>query len=260
MMCWNFRAKGISLRFFFFIIKNFDLGPAIFTTSCSTIYPSCKNSCINCMPFVRSCAVIKLDRLVGTDRFRFFDAHNLFGSDRRPVDRHNLCSIFISYSAAVGLSTKLKVPPVTAAADTTTTMSSPRSVEFLPRRLKSIAVSAPKTKRAKHIIMPPEPEPIVTCTNLQDLPDDLLAHVLAFLPPDADRPLRTECAAVVVSQVSKSLRILALSNTTWVGICIPRWKSKVGFASRLANAQLCARRRLLSWPSWPRTIGSWDRR
>ena len=44
------------------------------------------------------------------------------------------------------------------------------------------------------------------------LPDDLLAHALAFLPPDSICPLRTECAAVVVSQVSKSLRILALSN------------------------------------------------
>jgi len=113
-----------------------------------------------------------------------------------------------------------------------------------PRRLESIAVSPPKTKRAKHIIIhvPPEPEPIITCTNLQDLPDDLLAYALTFLPPEADRPLRTECAAVAVSQVSKSLRILALSNSIWVGICITRWKSKVGFVTRLANTEAEAKK------------------
>ena len=148
----------------------------------------------------------------------------------------------LPHSAAVGSSTKLKVPPVTAAADATTTMSSPRGVEFLHPRLESIAVSAPKPKRAKHITMPPEPEPIITCTNLQDLPDDLLAHALAFLPPDTDRPLRTKCAAVVVSQVSKPLRMLALSNNIWVGICITRWKSKVGFVTRLANTEAEAKK------------------
>mmetsp|Transcript_11333 Transcript_11333/g.26647 ORF Transcript_11333/g.26647 Transcript_11333/m.26647 type:complete len:319 (+) Transcript_11333:108-1064(+) len=116
-------------------------------------------------------------------------------------------------------------------------MSSPTSVQYLRPRLESIAVSAPKTKRAKRITMPPEPEPIITCTNLQDLPDDLLAYALTFLPPEADRPLRTECAAVAVSQVSKSLRILALSNSMWVGICFTRWKTKVGFATRLARAE-----------------------
>mmetsp|Transcript_11335 Transcript_11335/g.26656 ORF Transcript_11335/g.26656 Transcript_11335/m.26656 type:complete len:317 (+) Transcript_11335:108-1058(+) len=116
-------------------------------------------------------------------------------------------------------------------------MSSPTSVQYLRPRLESIAVSAPKTKRAKRITMPPEPEPIITCTNLQDLPDDLLAYALTFLPPEADRPLRTECAAVAVSQVSKSLRILALSNSMWVGICFTRWKTKVGFATRLASAE-----------------------
>ena len=116
-------------------------------------------------------------------------------------------------------------------------MSSPTSVQYLRPRLESIAVSAPKTKRAKRITMPPEPEPIITCTNLQDLPDDLLAYALTFLPPEADRPLRTECAAVAVSQVSKSLRILALSNSIWVGICFTRWKTKVGFATRLASAE-----------------------
>ena len=116
-------------------------------------------------------------------------------------------------------------------------MSSSSSVQYLRPRLESIAVSAPKTKRAKRITMPPEPEPIITCTNLQDLPDDLLAYALTFLPPEADRPLRTECAAVAVSQVSKSLRILALSNSMWVGICFTRWKTKVGFATRLAKAE-----------------------
>ena len=82
----------------------------------------------------------------------------------------------------------------------------------------------------------------MSCANLQDLPDVLLAHALAFLPPDTDRPLRTECAAVVVSQVSKSLRILALSNTIWVGICITRWKTKVGFVTRLANTEAEAKK------------------
>ena len=115
-------------------------------------------------------------------------------------------------------------------------MSPLRSVGSLPpRQIDSIALSAPKTKRAKHII-PPEPEPI-TCTNLHELPSELMPEVLAFLPPDTDRPLRTECAAVVVSQVSKSLRILALSNSIWASICLTRWKTKVGFASRLANAE-----------------------
>ena len=116
-------------------------------------------------------------------------------------------------------------------------MSSPTSVQYLRPRLEAIAASAPKTKRAKHIIMPPEPEPIITCANLQDLPEDLLAHALAFLPPEADRPLRTECDIVVVSQVSKSFRASALSNSIWVGICTARWKTKVGFATRLASAE-----------------------
>jgi len=90
--------------------------------------------------------------------------------------------------------------------------------------------------------MPPEPEPIITCTNLQDLPDVLLAYALTFLPPEADRPLRTECAAVAVSQVSKYFRALSLSNSIWVGICITRWKTKVGFATRLANAEAEAKK------------------
>ena len=64
-----------------------------------------------------------------------------------------------------------------------------------------------------------------------------MAHALTFLLPDTDRPLHTVCGIVVISQVSKSLRILALSNTIWVGICITRWKTKVGFASRLASAE-----------------------
>ena len=88
----------------------------------------------------------------------------------------------------------------------------------------------------------PEPEPIITCANLQELPDDLLAHALTFLPPDTIRPLRAECAAVVVSQVSKSLRVFTLSNSIWVGICITRWKTKVGFAARLANAEAEAKK------------------
>ena len=87
----------------------------------------------------------------------------------------------------------------------------------------------------------PEPE-LITCANLQDLPDDLLAHVLVFLPPVTIRPLRTECGIIALSQVSKSLRALALSNSIWVGICTARWKTKVGFASRLVHAEAEAKK------------------
>ena len=64
-----------------------------------------------------------------------------------------------------------------------------------------------------------------------------MAEVLAFLPPDTDRPLRTDCDIVAVSEVSKSLRVLALGNQLWRHVCLTRWKTKVGFASRLANAE-----------------------
>ena len=121
-------------------------------------------------------------------------------------------------------------------------MSSPRSVGSVPpRQLDSIALSAPKTKRAKHII-PPEPEPIITCANLQDLPDELLSHVLVFLVPKAIDPLHNYRGIVAVSQVSKYFFSLALSNSIWVGICIARWKTKVGFTSRLASAEVEAKK------------------
>jgi hypothetical protein len=131
-------------------------------------------------------------------------------------------------------------------------MTSPTSaVEFLPpRQLESIAVSAPKPKRVKRII-PPEPEPSfpVVVTNLQDLPDDLLSHVLDFLVPKAIDPLHNYLGVVVVSEVSKYFLSLALSNNVWVGICTARWKTKVGFPTRLANAEGTRPRRILPIPS-----------
>jgi hypothetical protein len=117
-------------------------------------------------------------------------------------------------------------------------MASPTSVEYFLRRLDSLAVSAPKTKRAKRIT-PTEPEPSfpVVVANLQDLPDDLTAHALAFLGPDIIDPMHNYCSVVVVAQVSKHFLSLALSNQLWRRICVARWKTKVGFAARLAQAE-----------------------
>ena len=139
-------------------------------------------------------------------------------------------------------STKLKVPAtlIAAAADTAATMSSPTGVNFLPVRLRleAIAVSAPKPKRVKRIIIPPEPEPTFPIvTNLQELPDVLMAHALAFLVPDAVDPMHKYRGIVVVSEVSKYFRALALGNQVWRRICTARWKTKVGFPTRLANAE-----------------------
>ena len=123
-------------------------------------------------------------------------------------------------------------------------MTSPTSVvEFLPpRQLESIAVSAPKPKRVKRII-PPEPEPSfpVVVTNLQDLPDDLLLHVFDFLVPKAVDTLHYYLGIVVVSEVSKYFLSLALSSQLWRRICVARWKTKVDFPTRLAQADSEAR-------------------
>ena len=121
-------------------------------------------------------------------------------------------------------------------------MSSPRSVDLL--RLEAMAVSAPKTKRAKRIktipvLVPPEPEPpVITCTNLRDLPSELMVEVLDFLRPDPDliRPMHKYCGMIAISQVSKYFRALALSNQVWYRICVIRWTTKVSFATRLAMA------------------------
>ena len=121
-------------------------------------------------------------------------------------------------------------------------MSSPRSV-LLQERLDSMAVSAPKTKRAKRIKtirVPSEPEPpVITCTNLRDLPSELMVEVLAFLRPDPDliRPMHKYCGVIAISQASKYFRALALSNQVWYRICVIRWTIKVGFATRLAKAE-----------------------
>jgi len=118
-------------------------------------------------------------------------------------------------------------------------MASPTSIQYLPQRLESLGVSPPPKK--KRII---KASPVVrsktsfrVVANLQDLPDDLLSHALAFLAPDAGRPLHVDCGLVVASNVSKNLRALALGNSIWFGICVQRWKTKVGFATRLANAE-----------------------
>ena len=114
-------------------------------------------------------------------------------------------------------------------------MSSPTSVNFLPRRMESIGISAPKKKRIK--IAPAPPPPYVPVTNLRDLPDELMSEVLAFLTPNADHSMRTDCGIVVASRISKFFRMLALSNQIWHPVCVGRWKTKVGFTARLANAE-----------------------
>ena len=127
-----------------------------------------------------------------------------------------------------------RVPPLTvplpheAAADITPTiyaMSSPTSVDFLPRRLESIAVSPVRKKKRISKTMPEPPPPYVPVTNLQDLPPDLLRVVLAFLTPNLDRPVHSEsdCALVGLSRVSKSFRALALNDQLWYRICVGRW-------------------------------------
>ena len=120
-------------------------------------------------------------------------------------------------------------------------MSSPTGVDFMPLRLDSLGVSAPpqKKKRIKTIHVPSEPEPpVITCTNLRDLPSELMVEILDFLRPDPDliRPVHKYCGIIAISQVSKYFRALALSNQVWYRICVIRWTTKVGFAARLAMA------------------------
>uniref|UniRef100_A0A7S0AXS8 F-box domain-containing protein n=1 Tax=Minutocellus polymorphus TaxID=265543 RepID=A0A7S0AXS8_9STRA len=108
-------------------------------------------------------------------------------------------------------------------------------------RLESIAVSAPKRpKRIKIVPTEPVPSaasvPIVTCTNLHDLPSEVMGVVLAFLAPDLAHPAHADCGLVHLSRVSKSYRALALGNQLWRRICIARWSTKVGHAARLAQA------------------------
>ena len=115
-------------------------------------------------------------------------------------------------------------------------MSSPTSVDFLPRRLESIAVSpSPKKKRIKTI---PAPQPsFAVDPNLQNLPTVLVAKVLVFLVPNISHPVKSECGLINLAQVSKRYRALALDDVAWKRICKARWLTKVGFASRMAKAQ-----------------------
>lgn len=87
------------------------------------------------------------------------------------------------------------------------------SVDFLPRRLESIAVSPVRKKKfINKTTLAPPPPPYVSVTNLQDLPDELMSEVLAFLTPNADHPMLTKCGIVVVSRASKAFRTMALSD------------------------------------------------
>jgi len=61
--------------------------------------------------------------------------------------------------------------------------------------------------------------------------------VLAFLAPNIDNPVRSDCALVGLSRVSKFFRALALNDQLWHRICVGRWKTKVGFTARTANAE-----------------------
>ena len=116
-------------------------------------------------------------------------------------------------------------------------MSSPTSVDFLPRRLESIAVSpSPKKKRIKTI---PAPQPsFAVDPNLQNLPSVLIAKVLVFLVPNISHPVNSECGLINLAQVSKHYRALALDVVAWKHICNARWKTKVDFASRMARADV----------------------
>jgi len=82
-----------------------------------------------------------------------------------------------------------------------------------------------------------ETEGAVVTTNLQGLPGEIIARALAFLTPDADWPFHRRCGLVELSRASKSFRSFALGDRVWQRICIARWKTKVGFATRLANAE-----------------------
>ena len=109
-----------------------------------------------------------------------------------------------------------------------TTMSSPTSVDFLPRRLESIAVSPVRKKKRIKIAAPAPSEPSYpVVANLRDLPSDLLCIVLAFLAPNNDHPVHSECDCVLVglSRVSKSFRALALNDQLWHRICVDRWET-----------------------------------
>ena len=101
------------------------------------------------------------------------------------------------------------------------TMSSPTSVDFLPRRLESIAVSPVRKKKRIKAIPPPShstpvPEtatsPIDDEPNLQNLPSVLIAKVLVFLVPNISHPVKSECGLINLAQVSKRYRALALDD------------------------------------------------
>ena len=119
-----------------------------------------------------------------------------------------------------------------------TTMSSPTSVDFLPRRLESIAVSPVRKKKRIKIAAPAPSEPSYpVVANLRDLPSELMGEVLAFLAPNIDHPVHSECSLVGLSRAPKFFRELALNDQLWYRVCKRRWKTKVGFTTRMANAE-----------------------
>ena len=116
-------------------------------------------------------------------------------------------------------------------------MSSPTSVDFLPRRLESIAVSPVRKKKRIKTMPPPVPETPPVDANLQNMPSELIAKVLVFLVPNISHPVYSECGLVNLAQVSKRYRALALDDVAWKRMCMARWRSKVDYASRLAKAE-----------------------
>ena len=116
-------------------------------------------------------------------------------------------------------------------------MSSPTSVDFLPRRLESIGISPPK-KRTKTANLPqragPKQPPSLFLHNLQP---ELMGKILALLAPDIDNPDHEDCGLVNLSRVSKVCRSMALGGNGWKAICVARWTDKVGFEDRLAEAE-----------------------
>ena len=80
---------------------------------------------------------------------------------------------------------------------------------------------------------------LTVVTNLHELPPETLAEVLAFLVPDINEPhpIQSIGGLANLPLVSKLYRSLALGDQMWKRMCVARWKTKVGFTARLANAE-----------------------
>ena len=69
-----------------------------------------------------------------------------------------------------------------------------------------------------------------------------MCAVLAFLTPNLDNPIHSDCALVGLSRVSKFFRALALNDQLWYRACVGRWETKVGFTARMTKAKAEAKK------------------